>query len=119
MEMPNTLVHKWGRNALDAGWTVIPNKLLKKQTDLKLTNSELIMLIHIISFYHEHDSVIFPSIKTLSALTGQHERTTQRTINRLVNKGVLEKKIRALKVTDLGLTNLYDLTPLKKKLSKL
>jgi DNA replication protein DnaD len=117
--IPKELLGKWGGPALAKGWTNIPNTLLEQQSNLDLTNSEMMLLIHIISFSHKAESPAFPSITTLATLLNQHPRTVQRTIGRLVKKGIIHKIIRSKHANDLGMTNIYNLDPLKKKLSRI
>ena len=116
--IPKELLGKWGGPALAQGWTNIPNTLLDQQSKLDLTNSEMVLLIHIISFSHKAESPAFPSITTLATRLNQHSRTIQRTISRLVEKGIINKTIRSKHANDLGMTNIYSLEPLKRKLSK-
>ena len=115
--IPKDLLGKWGGAVLEKGWTNIPNALLEKQSELKLTNSEMMLLIHIISFSHKATSPAFPSITTLASRLDQHPRTVQRTVGRLVAKGIVNKIIRSKSSHDLGMTNIYSLDPLKVKLS--
>lgn len=116
---PKELLGKWGVAALINGWTNIPNTLLEQQSKLDLTNSEMMLLIHIISFSHKAESPAFPSVSTLATRLNQHTRTVQRTIGRLVEKGIINKKVRSKHANDLGMTNIYTLEPLKRKLSKI
>ena len=83
---------------------------------LELSNTEMLLLIHLISFIHFADTPAFPSISTLAGRINQHPRTVQRTINKLISKGVLKRKIRAKSVNDKGLSNLYSFEPLIEKL---
>ncbi|ELU1491094.1 TPA: helix-turn-helix domain-containing protein [Enterobacter hormaechei] len=85
---------------------------------LDLSNTEMLLLIHLISFIHFADTPAFPSISTLAARINQHPRTVQRTINKLISKGFLKRKIRAKSVNDKGLSNLYSVEPLIEKLFK-
>lgn len=118
-QIPVILASRWGYSILEeAGWTTIPNLLLEKQMVLDLSNTEMLLLIHLISFIHFADAPAFPSISTLAARINQHPRTVQRTINKLISKGFLKRKIRAKSVNDKGLSNLYSVEPLIEKLFK-
>lgn len=118
-QIPKELLMRWGLNTLRSGWTNIPNTLLQNQGLLGLSNTEITLIIQIMSFAHSCDTTAFPSIATLSERTNQHPRTIQRTIGRLVKKGFIEKVVRSKHANDIGLSNLYNLEPLRDKLAKL
>ncbi|MBE0065943.1 helix-turn-helix domain-containing protein [Citrobacter freundii] len=115
-EIPNTILSIWGRTILGSGWTTIPNELLKNQARLGLSNSELVLLIHLISFMHSSSAKIFPSIELLSERMSQDRRTIQRTIQRLEEKELIRKRVRSKGKLDIGLTNVYDISPLMLKI---
>jgi len=118
-EMPLTILAIWGQNILTSGWTTIPNLLLKSQSKLGLSNSELVLVIHLISFIHQPFSRVYPSVELLSRRMDQDRRTIQRTMKRLEDKGFVRKKVRSNGKTDVGMTNVYDLDPLMLKLIKI
>lgn len=115
-EIPHTILAIWGQNLLEDGWSTIPNILLKSQAKLELSNSELILLIHLISFIHHPNAQIYPSINLLSQRMNQDRRTIQRTIKRLEKKELIRKKVRSKGLSDIGMTNTYDIDPLMRKL---
>lgn len=115
-EMPPTILSIWGQNILSLGWTTIPNLLLRSQSKLGLSNSELVLVIHLISFIHQPFSRVYPSIELLAKRMDQDRRTIQRTVKRLEDKGFIRKKIRSNGKKDAGMTNVYDLDPLMLKL---
>ena len=49
----------------------------------------------------------------------QHERTIQRTLGRLIKKQLITKTVHSKNASDIGLTNTYNLDPLKAHLSKI
>lgn len=119
-EIPAILSNRWGFSILQqGGWTTIPNALLHNQKELELSNSEFIVLIHIISFIHHGETPAFPSIATLSERVNQHSRTVQRTITKLLKKKLLSRKIRSKSQNDKGLSNLYSIEPLVAKLANI
>ncbi|MBT0725733.1 helix-turn-helix domain-containing protein [Rosenbergiella sp. S61] len=90
-----------------------------KQKELNLNNSELLLLIQILSFIHHADTEAYPSIATLSKRINQHPRTVQRTINSLEKKKILKKTIRSKSPKDVGKSNIYSVEPLIAKLQKM
>ncbi|WP_375144189.1 helix-turn-helix domain-containing protein [Escherichia coli] len=115
-EMPQTILAIWGQNILSEGWTTIPNVLMKSQSKLNISNSELVLLLHLISFIHSPFAKIYPSIKLLSDRMNQDRRTIQRTMRKLEDKQLVRKRIRSESKHDVGLTNTYDVDPLMRQL---
>ncbi|WP_410967594.1 helix-turn-helix domain-containing protein, partial [Salmonella sp. SAL4456] len=74
----------WGRSILNSGWTSVPNELLKNQSKLGIGNTELVLLINLISFMHHPDAIVYPSISLLCERMNQDRRTIQRNLNKLV-----------------------------------
>ncbi|EMB1508630.1 helix-turn-helix domain-containing protein, partial [Salmonella enterica] len=62
---------------------------MKNQAKLELSNTELVLIIHLISFIHNADSKAFPSLSLLSERMSQDRRTIQRTLGKLEEKGLL------------------------------
>jgi len=118
-EIPEKILAIWGRSILGSGWTSIPNELLKNQANLTLSNTELVLVINLISFIHNAESRVFPSIEFLSERMNQDRRTIQRTLGKLEEKNIIRRKIRSKSKKDKGLSNIYDLTPLMLKLISL
>lgn len=115
-DFPEALLSIWGRTILGSGWTTVPNELLKNQSHLGISNSELVLLIHLISFMHSASAKIFPSIDSLAERMNQDRRTIQRTIQRLEDKELIRKRVRSTGKTDVGMSNVYDISPLMLKL---
>lgn len=115
--IPINIIGRWGYSVLEVeGWTTIPNLLLENQRDLNLGNTEMMLLIHLISFMHYGDTPIYPSIETLAQRINQHPRTVQRTIGKLIKMKLLKRSIRSKSQKDKGLSNLYSLEPLVERL---
>ncbi|MEX3175552.1 helix-turn-helix domain-containing protein, partial [Serratia quinivorans] len=92
---------------------------LHNQKELELSNSEFIVLIHIISIIHHGETPAFPTIATLSERVNQHPRTVQRTINKVLKKNLLARRIRSKSQNDKGLSNLKSIEPLVTKLTNI
>lgn len=118
-DLPQKMLQKWGATTLQEYWTNVPNILLTHQAVLRLSNTELVLLINLMSYEHDFNSPIYPSIATLAERQGLHERSIQRAINRLIQKGMLEKLVRAKHPEQKGVTNIYSISPLKRKLEDL
>lgn len=119
LKIPPVLLQKWGKKALEDKWTSVPNMILLRQAELNISNTELVLLINIMSYEHNINALVYPSISTLAKRQGLHERSIQRAINRLVEKGFLTKTIRSKHQDQKGLTNIYSIAPLRAKLEEL
>ncbi|WP_409335559.1 helix-turn-helix domain-containing protein, partial [Escherichia coli] len=83
VEIPERILAIWGRSILNSGWTSVPNELLKNQSKLGIGNTELVLLINLISFMHHPDARVYPSISLLCERMNQDRRTIQRNLNKL------------------------------------
>ena len=86
------LYAKWGEAAV-AGWQGLPDVLLKNQHKLDLTPTELVVLINVLSFWWYADELPYPRISTLAKRMNVTPRTVQRCLQRLNERGLLQKKI--------------------------
>jgi predicted DNA-binding transcriptional regulator len=86
---------KWGEAAI-AGWQALPDVLLKNQHKLELTPTELVVLINVLSFWWYVEDLPFPRITTLAKRMNVTDRTVQRCLKQLIQRGLLERK------TDIG-----------------
>lgn len=103
---------KWGKPNIAAGWTCIPNILIKRQQTLGIDALDLNILLHLLSYWWEDENHAHPSKETLALSIGVHPSTIQRRI-RSMEAGGLIKRIERRRDHDRSETNLYDLTPLR------
>lgn len=78
--------------------------------DEKLSPLELLLLIQLVGSWWKKGELPFPSMKLLALRCGSSERQVLRSINRLVEIGLIERKKRRAK--GIIASNVYDLTPL-------
>jgi DNA-binding MarR family transcriptional regulator len=83
-------IEKWGEAAV-AGWQALPDLLLKHQSKLELTATELVVLINLLSYWWYVDELPFPRVTTLAKRMNVTPRTVQRAIQRLTELGLLKK----------------------------
>lgn len=81
---------RWG-DTLTGGFTIVPDTLLKNQGRLGLGFREMCVLIQLLSFWWVADEWPRPQIATLARRTGSDERTVQRAISALVDKGLIAR----------------------------
>ncbi|HCF3841184.1 TPA: helix-turn-helix domain-containing protein [Pseudomonas aeruginosa] len=103
---------KWGTPIVKAGWTCIPNILIRRQRTLGLDSLDLNILLHLLSYWWEDENHPHPSKETLAQAMNVSASTIQRRI-RAMEAGKLLKRIERRRAGDRSETNLYDLTPLR------
>lgn len=82
---------KWGEAAI-AGWQAVPDVLLKNQSRLGLSATELLVLLNVLSFWWYAEELPFPRGTTIAKRMGMTPRTVQRSLQALIDKGLLAKK---------------------------
>lgn len=99
---------KWGK-ALDGGFQVLPDLVLRYQSDLKLTPTDLAVLLNLMMAWWSKERPPYPRPTAIARRMGVTERTVQRSLERL-------RKLRLLYKTKVKDRVAYDLSPLAKRL---
>lgn len=81
---------RWG-DVLSTGFTVIPEALLRNQARLGLRPQEMNVLIQLLSYWWRADSWPRPRVSTLASRLGVDERTIQRSLAALREKGFVKR----------------------------
>ena len=103
---------KWSPAIAAHGHTAIPNLLLRRYLDMGITSPELRMIIAL-ETYRWDDKEPFPSVKSLSKLTGVSSRQGRLILTSLHNKGLI------IRTEHVGGTNTYNYDRLIYKLDQL
>lgn len=111
----SAVVAKWG-NAANAGFQLVPDVLLKNQSNLGLTALELVVLINLTMHWWYPDQRPFPRSTTIAERMGVDVRTVQRALRRLAGLGLIQ---RVTIQTENGEGSVIDLDGLVNKLRKL
>jgi DNA-binding transcriptional ArsR family regulator len=109
---------KWGAEVAEAGFVMVPALLLERVPELKLTATQLQLLIVLIRFWYFSDKMPFPSVARLAQLTGLSERSVQRSMSSLRKAGLIAVR-QGRKRNGEALSNIYDLSPLIARLQRL
>jgi len=111
-ESKKALEAKWGKSNIAAGWTCIPNILIRRQVTLGLDSIDVNILLHLMTYWWEDGNLPHPSKDTLAQAIGISTSTVQRRIRAMEGGGLLIR-VERRREKDRSETNLYDLTPLK------
>lgn len=84
------LEEKWGKSILDAGWTSVPNALLKYAGELKLDPTETLVLIYLMRFWWRARDLPYPSISKTSEEMGVSRKTMTKKFASLREKGFIK-----------------------------
>lgn len=106
-------MEKWGE-ALDGGFQVLPDLLLRSQRELKLSVTDLVVLLHLTMAWWDRGRSPFPRTTTIARRMDVSDRTVQRSIERLRKLRLIYRKSRK----DEGgeVRTAFDLTPLAERL---
>lgn len=102
------LVDKWGKTLIDAGFTVLPNVLFRNQTALKLKPLDVLIILHLASYWWRSDDNPRPAKTTVAASLNVTPRTVQRSIKKMEDMGYIKRIMRKADIGD-NMPNLYDL----------
>lgn len=101
----HSFFNKWSPEIEAYGFTQVPNILLTCQGDLNLKHSELVALLQLMSFWFEHKSEVYPSIRRLARRSNKNYSTLQRNLKSLEKKGFIRRR------HVMGSSDRYDLKP--------
>ena len=101
---------KWG-SALDAGFQVLPNILIRAQNQLGLDPVDLVVLLNLTSHWWEKEDLPFIAPSRIAKRMDVSTRTVERHLKRLEKKGFL-RRCKPRRSEDGLYTRAYDLQPL-------
>ena len=97
MAAPNTsntgkpVRDKWGQALDPAGFQAFPNLLLTQQQTLGLSNTDLVVLLHLNRRWWTRDEDPFPRPARIATQMGIHRRSVERCLKRLEEKGLIKR----------------------------
>ena len=109
---------KWGRAVMGLGFCIVPSLLLRAQQRLKLSPTQLAVLMHLADYWWDVNRKPFPSKKTLGDRLGLSPRQVQRYIADLEEMGFVQR-IERRAIHRGKLSNEYDLSGLVARLKEL
>ncbi len=99
---------KWGKTAIAAGFTALPDVIFQNQKALKLRPLDVLILLHLASYWWKPNENPWPSKSTIADAIGVDPRTVQRAVKRMEDLGYVKRIERKAKAGD-NLSNEYDL----------
>lgn len=90
---------KWGKDAISAGFTVIPSHLMAINQflpeDDRVSPTEMVVLLQVLSSWWSKERMPFPSKATIGQRAGLSPRQVQRALTGLESKGFIERQARS------------------------
>jgi hypothetical protein len=110
---------KWSREVMDArNFCIFPSLLLHAQARLKISPTQLAILMHLIDFWWDADRKPFPRKVVLAERVGLSARQVQRQIAELEEMGYVRRRERRSAVKG-KMSNEYDMSGLVARLKEL
>ena len=109
---------KWGKAVMDRGFCIVPSLLLRAQARLKLSPTQLAILMHLADYWWDVDRKPWPKKQTLGDRLNLSARQVQRYIAELEEMGYV-KRIERTAPHKGKLSNEYDLSGLVERLKQL
>lgn len=91
-----TLEAKWGKTTLSRGWTGIPNVLIEHQRSLKLTPTDINILLILLKYWWDPNSPPYPSKRVIGEMIDREESTIRKCMAGLEKKGLVARDPRYL-----------------------
>jgi hypothetical protein len=114
-----TAERKWGSDVMSLGFCITPSLLLKAQKRLRLTPSQLVVLLHLMDiWWGDENNLPWPSKRHLAERIGMGERRVQAIMAELEVAG-LAKRVERRDRFGGKTSNAYDLGGLVKRLNEL
>lgn len=110
---------KWGSTVMQQGYCMIPSLLLKAQNRLKLTSTQMAVLLQICDYWWEAARKPYPGKEALAMRMGMTGRQVQRHIAALEEKKLVARIPRFDASNGGRSTNMYDLSGLVSQLQAL
>ncbi|MCI0691611.1 helix-turn-helix domain-containing protein [candidate division KSB1 bacterium] len=93
-EVAQKVEERWGRSALENGWTAFPNVILERQQACDLKPVDINVLMHILKYWWKNHDRPFPKKRTIAECIGMSESTVQRSIRKMEKAGLIQREDR-------------------------
>lgn len=114
--LPITVKEKWQGAVSDgSGFVAVPMSLLRLQTKLKLTPTDMVVLVNLLGHWWDPSRAVFPRSTTIAARMGVAKRTVQRSTQKMIRAGLIERDTMR---TSSGLRRTFQFNALAKQLAR-
>ena len=87
-----TVAEKWqGAVNEDSGFVAIPMTLLRLQTKLKLTATDMVVLTNLLAHWWDPKRAVFPRSTMIAQRMGVTKRTVQRSTQKMIVAGLIDR----------------------------
>lgn len=107
-ENEKVLERKWSKPLIAAGFTALPNVIFRNQKALKLKPLDVLVILHLASYWWKPNENPWPSKSTIADALDVDPRTVQRSIQKMEGLGYVQRISRKSGYGD-NLSNEYDL----------
>jgi predicted transcriptional regulator len=90
-ENKSRLEGKWGKKVIGAGYTAVPDVLIKYQQRLKLKPLDVNVLLHLLSYWWKASDLPRPSKKTIAVALDVDPSTVRRCLQKLEKAGYVNR----------------------------
>jgi predicted transcriptional regulator len=88
-----SIAEKWqGAVTKGSGFVAIPMALLRLQTKLKLSQTDMMVLINLLAHWWDPARAVFPRSSTIAKRLGVTKRTVQRSTQKLLDSGLIVRE---------------------------
>lgn len=102
---------KWGDELIDAGYTILPSIIVRRQKALGLEPIHINILMILLAYWWKADNLPYPSKKTIAESIGVDPSTVRRRIKEMENAKLI-KRIERRVANNRSLSNQYDFSGL-------
>lgn len=114
--LPITVKEKWqGAVTEGSGFVAVPMALLRLQTKLRLTPTDLVVLINLLAHWWDPARAVFPRSTTIATRMGVAKRTVQRSTQKMIKAGLIQRGKATLKGREI---RTFQFTPLAQRLAR-
>ncbi len=82
---------RWGADAIEAGWTAVPNVLIEKQAAIGLDPVDLNIVLHVAKYWWRNEQSPYAAKTRIAEQLGISPRTVQRRITALEKSGLIAR----------------------------
>src|SRR5438552_4454578 len=75
-----------------SGFVAVPMALLRLQTELKLTPTDMVVLTNLLAHWWDSKRGVFPRSTTIAKRMGVTKRTVQRSTQKMLKAGLIERE---------------------------